>query len=69
MNSVDKVVNKSYDTVVGGVELLDEAAECIRRGELVAFPTETVYGLAADAFNGEAVKKRPLLDADRSDEK
>ena len=56
MNSVDKVVNKSYDTVVGGVELLDEAAECIRRGELVAFPTETVYGLGADAFNEEAVR-------------
>lgn len=56
MNSVDKVVNKSYDTVVGGVELLDEAAEYIRRGELVAFPTETVYGLGADAFNEEAVR-------------
>lgn len=56
MNSVDKVINKSYDTLVGGAELLDEAAEYIRRGELVAFPTETVYGLGADAFNEEAVK-------------
>ncbi|MBO8423702.1 MAG: threonylcarbamoyl-AMP synthase, partial [Firmicutes bacterium] len=56
MSSVDKVINKSYDTLVGGAELLDEAAEYIRRGELVAFPTETVYGLGADAFNEEAVK-------------
>jgi len=30
-------------------------AEALRRGELVAFPTETVYGLGADATNGLAV--------------
>ena len=36
---------------------LKEAAECIKRGGLVAFPTETVYGLGADTFNGEAIKK------------
>ena len=33
------------------------AAQLLRQGELVALPTETVYGLAADARNGEAVKK------------
>jgi len=33
------------------------AADAIRRGELVIFPTETVYGLAADALNESAVKK------------
>ena len=33
------------------------AAELIKRGELVAFPTETVYGLGADALNVEACKK------------
>ncbi|WP_462319348.1 L-threonylcarbamoyladenylate synthase [Marinilabilia sp.] len=44
------------------------AAELIRDGELVAFPTETVYGLGADAFNPEAVakifqlKERPAFD-------
>ncbi|MEO7993379.1 MAG: L-threonylcarbamoyladenylate synthase, partial [bacterium] len=32
-----------------------EAAALIRAGELVAFPTETVYGLGADATNREAV--------------
>jgi L-threonylcarbamoyladenylate synthase len=42
------------------------AAEIIQRGGLVAFPTETVYGLGADGLNGDAVlrlfeaKKRPL---------
>ena len=34
-----------------------EAAEFIRRGGIVAFPTETVYGLGADAFNRSAVGK------------
>src|SRR5215831_18232261 len=42
-----------------------EAARILRDGGLVAFPTETVYGLGADATNGEAVaaiftaKQRP----------
>jgi L-threonylcarbamoyladenylate synthase len=33
------------------------AAQRIRAGELVAFPTETVYGLGADASNENAVRK------------
>ena len=33
------------------------AAEILRNGGIVAIPTETVYGLAADAFDSEAVKK------------
>lgn len=33
------------------------AAQAIKAGELVSFPTETVYGLGADATNPEAVKK------------
>jgi L-threonylcarbamoyladenylate synthase len=45
-----------------------EAAEVIRGGGLVAFPTETVYGLGADAQNAVAVarifeaKQRPRID-------
>ena len=45
---------------------IEVAADCIRKGGLVAFPTETVYGLGADALNAEAVlalfeaKRRPL---------
>ena len=34
-----------------------EAAQLLRQGQLVALPTETVYGIAADARNGEAGKK------------
>ncbi|MGP3778189.1 L-threonylcarbamoyladenylate synthase [Halanaerobium saccharolyticum] len=34
-----------------------EAVELLKKGEIVALPTETVYGLAADALNSEAVKK------------
>lgn len=47
---------------------VDEAAGIVRRGGLVAFPTETVYGLGADAFNAHAVarvfaaKARPSFD-------
>jgi L-threonylcarbamoyladenylate synthase len=47
-------------------EQIETAAKIIREGGLVAFPTETVYGLGADALNGDAVlrlfeaKKRPL---------
>lgn len=36
---------------------LTAAAELIKKGEVVAFPTETVYGLGADATNEKAVKK------------
>ncbi len=38
-------------------EDLDRAIELLARGELVALPTETVYGLAADAANPEAVRR------------
>ena len=34
---------------------ISQAAEHLRNGRLVAFPTETVYGLGADARNGKAV--------------
>jgi L-threonylcarbamoyladenylate synthase len=36
-------------------DALDEAARLLQAGRLVAFPTETVYGLGADASNGGAV--------------
>jgi L-threonylcarbamoyladenylate synthase len=47
---------------------IEQAAQIIRRGGLVAFPTETVYGLGADAGNSQAVarlfevKARPRID-------
>ena len=38
-------------------EQLNEPAKILREGGLVAFPTETVYGLGANALNEEAAKK------------
>lgn len=38
-------------------DAIERAAAVIRRGGLVAFPTETVYGLGADAMNASAVQK------------
>src|SRR6185437_3358613 len=38
-------------------ETIEAAAACLAAGGLVAFPTETVYGLGADARNGEAVAR------------
>lgn len=36
---------------------IKEAADKLQRGELVAFPTETVYGLGANALDGQAVAR------------
>ncbi len=38
-------------------EAIEAAARCLSAGGLAAFPTETVYGLGADARNGEAVAR------------
>ncbi len=38
-------------------ELIREAAQHLRNGRVVAFPTETVYGLGADTFNPEALRR------------
>lgn len=37
--------------------LIEEAATAIRAGELVVYPTETVYGLGADALDRDAVER------------
>lgn len=39
------------------LKIIKEAARIIKNGGLVIFPTETVYGLGADAFNPAAVAK------------
>ena len=36
---------------------MNEAAKLIRDGALVAFPTETVYGLGGDATNADSVAR------------
>jgi tRNA threonylcarbamoyl adenosine modification protein (Sua5/YciO/YrdC/YwlC family) len=43
--------NDATDRTTG----LREAASAVRRGELVVLPTDTVYGIGADAFSSEAV--------------
>lgn len=53
---------------MGNLTNIELAAEYIKQGKLVAFPTETVYGLGANAFNPNAVakifelKERPSFD-------
>ena len=41
----------------GEEQAMQEAGEVLRRGGLVAFPTETVYGLGGDALNPASSKK------------
>jgi len=56
------------DARVPDAAAIERAAAVLRRGGLVAFPTETVYGLGADATSAEAVagifraKRRPSSD-------
>jgi L-threonylcarbamoyladenylate synthase len=54
--------------IVSGAEAVSRAVDLLRRGEAIGLPTETVYGLAADALREEAVlkifqaKARPRFD-------
>lgn len=50
------LVLKTFD-INNDIKDIETAAEILRNGGIVAIPTETVYGLAANAFDGEAVKK------------
>ena len=43
--------------VVAGDAAVAEAARVLAAGGLIAFPTETVYGLGANAGNGEAIAR------------
>ncbi len=47
---------KLYKVTVKSVDILNEAGKLIKSGNLVAFPTETVYGLGANAYDAEACK-------------
>ncbi len=61
-------LEKAADLILKENETISEASKIIRQGGVVAFPTETVYGLGADAFNPVAVarvfeiKARPHFD-------
>ena len=47
-------------------EVIRRAGRIIREGGLVAFPTETVYGLAADGRNAAAVRRRCVCSSSNS---
>lgn len=49
--------NSSINPAVPDAAVIDRAAAILESGGLVAFPTETVYGLGADAENPQAVAK------------
>lgn len=50
-----RIVKIDYNRM--DMEMIQEAGEVIRSGGLVAFPTETVYGLGGDALNAESSGK------------
>ncbi|SDB81483.1 translation factor SUA5 [Pelagirhabdus alkalitolerans] len=50
-------MTKSTNYLIWDDEAINICSELLKKGEVVAFPTETVYGLGADATNDEAVKK------------
>jgi len=52
---ITKVCKVAEDNI--DITLLEEASEILREGGLVAFPTETVYGLGGDATDKEASRK------------
>ncbi len=52
-----KTIIEKIDRYQMDNEILERAGEILKNGGLVAFPTETVYGLGANALNEEAAKK------------
>lgn len=48
---------KKIDANKMDMQIIEEAGEILKRGGLVAFPTETVYGLGADALDEKAARK------------
>jgi L-threonylcarbamoyladenylate synthase len=52
-----QVLKIEPETIVPGGAAVERAARTLAAGGLVAFPTETVYGLGADATNGAAVAR------------
>lgn len=54
---VIEVVGRASPSELLADEGINQAARLLQQGEVVAFPTETVYGLGADALSEAAVKK------------
>ncbi len=68
MNTLRLVVDPAHLDTAAAQEMLERGAQILRAGGLVALPTETVYGLGANALDAAAVasifaaKKRPSWD-------
>ena len=54
---MDTIVAKITNDSLTDKKIYEQAGKILREGGLVAFPTETVYGLGANALDDEAVKK------------
>lgn len=55
---MDTIISKvDFENPEKNIDVLTKAAEIIKNGGLVAFPTETVYGLGGDGLNPNASKK------------
>ena len=52
-----KTIIEKIDKNQKNTNIIREAGRILKEGGLVAFPTETVYGLGADALNEDAAKK------------
>jgi len=57
MNLFKKIKLHKVDPDSPATSVIEEAARAIREGGIVAFPTETVYGLAANLLNNEAIER------------
>jgi L-threonylcarbamoyladenylate synthase len=51
------LMNSCFETVLLPKDQIDKAVEILRSSDIVAFPTETVWGLGAPIFDAEAIKK------------
>lgn len=51
------MITKTVKITENDTKIIEEAGKIIKEGGLVAFPTETVYGLGGDALNPESSKK------------
>ncbi|MDD4900885.1 MAG: L-threonylcarbamoyladenylate synthase [Patescibacteria group bacterium] len=51
MQTIKIDINKITD------EQVDLVADCLKRGRVIAYPTDTIYGLGCDAGNSSAVEK------------
>lgn len=52
-----KILRISSENIRESEKFIEEAVEAIKAGKVLVCPTDTVYGLVADAINTEAVKK------------